>query len=205
MADSRNEVGRIVNRKEALRILGLDEEATPEDIKIAYKETAQILHPDRFATNKKLQQRATEQFKNLQEAYEFLSSAKGSRASSRSRDAYASSRASSRSSSYSEESEVEARLAGLAAAKTQLVAQRDVAYDQRRNGATMAGIGALVALVCGRKLGVLGIVAAIASVAAISGVVQVVSAQREIAVLNDRIAEIVAEQKRLKQQLEDLG
>lgn len=205
MADSRDEVERIVNRKEALRILGLDEEATPEDIKIAYKETAQILHPDRFATNKKLQQRATEQFKNLQEAYEFLSSAKGSRASSRSRDAYAGSRASSCASSYSEESEVEARLAGLAAAKTQLVAQRDVAYDQRRNGITMAGIGALVALVCGRKLGVLGIVAAIASVAAISGIVQVVSAQREITVLNDRIAEIVAEQKRLKQQLEDLG
>ena len=46
-----------MNRTEALRILGLDEDATPEDIKTAYKETAQILHPDRFASNKKLQER----------------------------------------------------------------------------------------------------------------------------------------------------
>ena len=44
-----------MNRTEALRILGLDDDATPEDVKTAYKETVQILHPDRFATNKKLQ------------------------------------------------------------------------------------------------------------------------------------------------------
>ena len=37
---------------EALRALGLDSDATPEDIKVAYRETAQILHPDRFAANK---------------------------------------------------------------------------------------------------------------------------------------------------------
>ena len=43
-----------MNRLEALRALGLDEDATDEDIKTAYRETAQILHPDRFATNKKL-------------------------------------------------------------------------------------------------------------------------------------------------------
>ena len=61
-----------MNRTEALRILGLDNDATADDIKAAYKETAQILHPDRFAGNKKLQDRATEQFKNLQEAYEYL-------------------------------------------------------------------------------------------------------------------------------------
>ena len=54
-----------MNRKEALRILGLDDDATANDIKAAYKETAQILHPDRFASNKKLQDRATEQFKNV--------------------------------------------------------------------------------------------------------------------------------------------
>ena len=64
-----------MNRTEALRILGLDDDATPEDVKTAYKETVQILHPDRFASNKKLQDRATEQFKNLQEAYDYLTSA----------------------------------------------------------------------------------------------------------------------------------
>ena len=61
-----------MDREEALRILGLDESATADEIKAAYKESAQILHPDRFASNKKLQDRATEQFKTLQEAYDVL-------------------------------------------------------------------------------------------------------------------------------------
>ena len=69
-----------MNRSEALRILGLGDDATSEDVKIAYRETAQILHPDRFASNKKLQERATEQFKNLQEAYDVLTSGKPSAA-----------------------------------------------------------------------------------------------------------------------------
>ena len=99
---------------------------------------------------------------------------------------------------------LEARLAGIAAAKTQLVAQRDVVYDERRNGAVMAGIGAVVALLCSRKLGILGVLAAAGVTAAIWGIVQVVNAQRTIALLDDHIKELVAEQKRLAQQLEDL-
>ena len=196
-----------MNRKEALRILGLDDDATANDIKAAYKETAQILHPDRFASNKKLQDRATEQFKNLQEAYEYLTSGKGARGTSaRSSRTGASSDGggSSARAVYPEEAELEARLAGIAAAKTQLVAQRDVVYDERRNGAVMAGIGAVVALLCSRKLGILGVLAAAGVTAAIWGIVQVVNAQRTIALLDDHIKELVAEQKRLAQQLEDL-
>ena len=38
-------------------------------------------------------------------------------------------------------------LAGISAARKQLLTQRDVALDERRSGFAMAGIGALVALV----------------------------------------------------------
>lgn len=195
-----------MNRKEALRTLGLDEDATLDDIKAAYKETVQILHPDRFANNKKLQDRATEQFKNLQEAYEFLTSEKGSRgaASGKTRSRGEAAGKVRSTSGYSAADEIEARLAGIAAAKTQLVAQRDVAYDERRNGAIMAGIGALVALICGRKPGLLMIVAGIAGTAAVWGIIQVVSAQRTIGVLGNHIGELNAEKKRLIRQLEDL-
>ena len=61
-----------MNRIEALNILGLDDDATDWNIKVAYKECVQILHPDRFAGNAKLQDRATEQFKRLQDAYDYL-------------------------------------------------------------------------------------------------------------------------------------
>ena len=100
-----------MNRTEALNILGLDDDASAADIKSAYRECVQILHPDRFANNKKLQDRATEQFKRLQDAYEYLTSdraaSKQSRSSSRPRQAYTAR---------------EAKIAGLEAARTQLIA-----------------------------------------------------------------------------------
>lgn len=189
-----------MNRTEALRILGLDADATADDIKAAYKETAQILHPDRFASNKKLQDRATEQFKNLQEAYEYLTKGRGARSTGRGSD---SDSGSSARTAYSTASQLEARLAGIAAARTQLVAQRDVAYDERRNGIAMTAIGGIVALFAGRRpFGLFGIVAAIASAAAVWGIVQIVSSQRTISTLDEHISELNAEQRRLAQELE---
>lgn len=183
-----------MNRTEALRILGLDDDATPDDIKTAYKETVQILHPDRFASNKKLQDRATEQFKNLQEAYDYLTSGRGARAAARSGGAASSAAGGRRYST----SQAEARMAGIAAARVQLVHQRDVAYDERRNGIAMTVIGGLVALLTGRRpFGILGIVAAIASAAAVWGIVQIVSAQRTITTLQEHIDELNAEERRL--------
>ena len=191
-----------MNRTEALRILGLDDDATPDDVKTAYKETVQILHPDRFASNKKLQDRATEQFKNLQEAYEYLTSGRGARKTSASASSSAGSRAGG-SCGYTTESQLEARLAGIAAARTQLVKQRDVVYDERRNGLVMAGIGAVVAILF-RKPGPLLILATAGITAVVWGVVQAVGAQRTIATLNEHITELRAEQRRLEGELEDL-
>lgn len=192
-----------MNRTEALRILGLDDDATSADVKTAYKETAQILHPDRFATNKKLQDRATEQFKNLQEAYEYLTSGKGARKTTA---ASGTSKTAGSSRGYSAESELEARLAGIAAARTQLVKQRDVACDERRNGIAMAAIGAVVALITGRRpFGIFGIVAGIASAAAIWGIVQIVSSQRTINTLTEHLDELKKEQRRLGDELDNLS
>lgn len=187
-----------MNRIEALRILGLDEDATPDDIKTAYKETAQILHPDRFTANKKLQDRATEQFKNLQEAYDYLTKGRGARAEAGSRSGSGSRRAPTAAST------IEARMAGVAAARTQLVKQRDVVYDERRNGIAMTVIGGLVALLTGRRpFGLLGIVAAIASAAAVWGIVQIVSAQRTINTLDEHINELNDEERKLAEALDD--
>ena len=146
-----------MNRTEALHILGLEDDATADDIKIAYRETVQILHPDKFAGNEKLQSRATEQFKRLQEAYDLLSSGAGGGRSGCGARSGSSSGASSSSGAarawtevedgveveYLTEAEIKARLAGIAAARAQLVAQRDTVSDERRNGLAMAAIGAV--------------------------------------------------------------
>lgn len=115
-----------MNRTEALHILGLEDDATADDIKIAYRETVQILHPDKFAGNEKLQSRATEQFKRLQEAYDLLSSgASGGRGGRGARSGSSSGASSSSGAArawtevedgveveYLTEAEIKARLAG---------------------------------------------------------------------------------------------
>lgn len=187
-----------MNRTEALRILGLSADATQDDIKAAYRETAQILHPDRFAGNRKLQERATEQFKNLQEAYEVLTKKRPAAANEGSTGPR-------RTSGLSEERELEAKLAGIAAARVQLAAQRDALSDERRTGIGFALVGALVALVCARRpAGLLLALAGIASAAALWGIVQVISAQRSIASLDGRLGELTEEKKKLVARLDEL-
>ena len=180
-----------MNRSEALHTLGLDDSATLEDIKTAYKETAQILHPDRFAGNKKLADRATEQFKNLQEAYEFLT--KNPKGGSRGSGSTQSSRA------YSRYDQINARIAGIDAARVQLVAQRDSFLDQRKTGWMFIGGGLLVAILAYR----LRPIAAIAGAAVVWGVIDVVAAGRNLDALNSQLSQLKKERAALVAQLDD--
>jgi len=186
-----------MNRIEALRILGLDESATADDIRVAYKEVAQILHPDRFASSKKLQERATEQFKNLQEAYDYLTSGKGKNKASTSTN---STHARSASSDFTTAREYEARLAGISAARTQLVKQRDAILDHRRNGLIMLGFGAVVCLLF-RKI---PLALAVGSTGVVWGIVQTLSSVATLNKLNEHINRLNEEQKAIAKNLEDL-
>ena len=189
-----------MNRLEALHILGLGDDASPEEIKTAYKETAQILHPDKFAGNKKLQDRATEQFKNLQEAYAYLTSGKGVK-----KGASASVSRGASAAREGSRANIEARLAGVAAARAQLVAQRDEVSDERRNGIIMAVVGALLALLTIRRpVGLFGFVAAAATTAAVWGVVQVISANKTLDTLNAHLRKLNQEKKLLLAELDEL-
>ena len=210
-----------MNRTEALHILGLEDDATADDIKIAYRETVQILHPDKFAGNEKLHNRATEQFKRLQEAYDLLTSGSGggrsARAGRSSRSGASSGPATSSGAArawtevedgveveYLTGAEIKARLAGIAAARAQLVAQRDTVSDERRNGLAMAAIGAVATLLTIRRpFGILGMIAAVAGTATVWGIIQFLGAQRNLNTLNEHLAKLTEERKEYEALLEE--
>ncbi|WP_283169969.1 J domain-containing protein [Curtanaerobium respiraculi] len=177
-----------MDRAEALRALGLGEEATADDIKIAYRETAQILHPDRFAGNKKLQERATEQFKNLQEAYDLLSKGRAAPSSAKTRAV------------YGRVQEVHARLAGIAAARVQLQEQRDSFIDRRKTGLGMLAGGLFVALLARRIVWLAGIAGAVA----FWGGFDAYTAHRSIEALTKQLNHLTKEKKQLLAELEEM-
>ena len=59
-------------REECLRVLGLAAGASAQDVKAAYRDLAKVWHPDRFAHDPRLQQKAQEQVKEINDAYQRL-------------------------------------------------------------------------------------------------------------------------------------
>jgi curved DNA-binding protein CbpA len=61
---------REMDVREAFEMLDLDRKASIEEAKQAYKDLANIWHPDRFSNNPRLKQKAEEQLKRINAAYE---------------------------------------------------------------------------------------------------------------------------------------
>jgi len=61
--------------EQCLEILGVTPNTTPDQIKVAYRDLVRVWHPDRFVHDKRLQQKAEEKLKEINEAYEQLQSA----------------------------------------------------------------------------------------------------------------------------------
>ena len=105
---------------------------------------------------------------------------------------------------YLTEAEIKARLAGIAAARAQLVAQRDTVSDERRNGLAMAAIGAVATLLTIRRpFGILGMIAAVAGTATVWGIIQFLGAQRNLNTLNEHLAKLTEERKEYEALLEE--
>ncbi len=60
------------DRAWALRVLGLTEAASQEEIKRAYRDLAQVWHPDRFQSNDRLRQKAEAQLRDINVAFDVL-------------------------------------------------------------------------------------------------------------------------------------
>lgn len=59
-----------INR--AYRVLGLYPGASQEEVKSAYRDLAQVWHPDRFSHSERLGAKAQKNFKRINEAFELL-------------------------------------------------------------------------------------------------------------------------------------
>jgi uncharacterized protein YjbI with pentapeptide repeats len=62
-------------------LLGLEPGANPEQLKEAWRDLAQVWHPDRFGGNERLQLKAQEKLKEINQAYEKLRNQQGGAAS----------------------------------------------------------------------------------------------------------------------------
>jgi hypothetical protein len=61
-------------RERCLELLGLKPGASAQEIKAAYRDLAKVWHPDRFAHDSRLQEKAQNKLKEINEAYEALTS-----------------------------------------------------------------------------------------------------------------------------------
>jgi Tfp pilus assembly protein PilN len=61
-----------IDTTQAYRMLGLAPGATVDEVKTAYRDLAQVWHPDRFADNNRLREKAQQNLQRINEAYALL-------------------------------------------------------------------------------------------------------------------------------------
>jgi hypothetical protein len=61
-----------IDTTQAYRMLGLAPGATEDEVKTAYRDLAQVWHPDRFPDNNRLREKAQQNLQRINEAYALL-------------------------------------------------------------------------------------------------------------------------------------
>ena len=61
-----------LDTSQAYRVLGLAPGATADEVKTAYRDLAQVWHPDRFPDNNRLREKAQQNLQRINEAYALL-------------------------------------------------------------------------------------------------------------------------------------
>lgn len=170
---------------EAAAILGLDVSAPAEDITCAWRELAQMLHPDRYGANAKLRARAERQMAQVNEARDVLlgkARARGTRTSPRAEAECP--------EAIAHEADLRARVAE--AARISVVTQARTMRERRAGYIRMVAVGAIAMLVCSRLRGTVGALGfSISSMLVAWGAVDIVTLGNQIRVLDARSAELI--------------
>lgn len=177
-----------MTREEALGVLGLGADAGRDEISAAYRELAQMLHPDKYGDNKRLRARAEQQMRALNEARDVL--LKGARTASRgsARPSGGARRGSAASIAF----EATARANAAETARLSVVAELRTMRERRRSMLAMAAIATVVALIFSRLRGGLGAtVFSIGSMVAVWGVIDAALLSSQIEALRTRSRELL--------------
>lgn len=175
-----------MTRDEALQVLGLKPGASCEEVRIAHRELAQMLHPDKFDDNKRLRERAERQMRSINEARDVL--LKGSeRPGGATRGPSGASKSPERIAF-----EAEARAHAAETARLTVVAQART-LRERRGGMVTLTIGAAVVMLFTMRLrGTLGsIIGSVAMMLVVWGIVDLVTLSNQAHVLDRRARELL--------------
>lgn len=184
-----------MTRQEALHILGLEDGASAEDVTLAYRELAQMLHPDKYGGNDHLRKRAEAQMRSINEARDVLL---GSRKASR-----PSAAGSSRGASGSTGAQARARATAAETARLTIVQHMRTLSDIKRNARIMLAVGLVGMLVSIRLRGTLRTLAfPISTTLVVWGGVDYFRAARELGVLREREKELARERDAAKRKVD---
>ncbi|MDO5044288.1 MAG: J domain-containing protein [Coriobacteriia bacterium] len=179
-----------MNYIEAIHILGLKEGASKEEIKAAYRELAQIMHPDRFAQNERLANKASEQFKLITKAKDLLLSDKASGAATHAQSE-------TKSDNKDSINSLQIRYNAAETARLTLLSYLDAENDHIRTYGLMAGAGILASFGARRFPWIL----AIASVLAVTGIVNVIRSVMQKRDLEEQIQALEDEKRKIMLEL----
>lgn len=180
-----------MNRSEALQVLGLSGGASDDEVALAYRELAQMLHPDKFGENKRLRARAEQQMRRINEARDVLLKGRRGNGVPRGSGAPRRAKASAATDPARIRFEAEARARAAEVARLTVVAQARTMRERRRSMATMALVAAVVTIACSRMRSSAGMLAcSVASMLVVWGIVDVVSLSGQISTLRRRSADL---------------
>lgn len=180
-----------MTREEALTALGLEGDATQDEITAAYRELAQMLHPDKYGTSKRLRERAEQQMRVINEARDTLLRGRAARRP-----------ASTSAVATAQDIYIEATIRVRAAetARLAVVTSLRTMKERRQGRITMLAISLVVALVSSRLRGTVGALAfSISSMLVVWGGVDAVMLGNQIRVLKQRSFELLRTRDRARE------
>ncbi len=175
-----------MTRDEAAAVLGVEAGSSAAEVRAAYRELAQMLHPDKYGDNKRLRARAEQQMRAVNEARDVLLGKGAATGSARVRT-----RAAAAAEPEDIAFEATARARAAEVARLAVAAQLRTLVERRHGVATLLGISLLAALVCSRLRGTVGALGfSVSSMLLVWSAVDTVSLGNQIGVLRRRSLEL---------------